>query len=98
MEGWFYLWRVTGKQQYRDWCWEVVEALERHCRATAGYTGIRNVNSLPVNNLLLIFFKCGFVHIFSGLRMMISPFLSSSNSCVFLDLSSCRIKNKFRAV
>uniref|UniRef100_A0A915LEK1 alpha-1,2-Mannosidase n=1 Tax=Meloidogyne javanica TaxID=6303 RepID=A0A915LEK1_MELJA len=49
VEGWFYLWRVTGKQQYRDWCWEVVEALERHCRATAGYTGIRNVNSLPVD-------------------------------------------------
>uniref|UniRef100_A0A914MF67 alpha-1,2-Mannosidase n=1 Tax=Meloidogyne incognita TaxID=6306 RepID=A0A914MF67_MELIC len=49
VEGWFYLWRVTGKQQYRDWCWEVVEALEKHCRATAGYTGIRNVNSLPVD-------------------------------------------------
>uniref|UniRef100_A0A1I8BQI8 alpha-1,2-Mannosidase n=1 Tax=Meloidogyne hapla TaxID=6305 RepID=A0A1I8BQI8_MELHA len=49
VEGWFYLWRVTGKQQYRDWCWEVVEALERYCRATAGYTGIRNVNSLPVD-------------------------------------------------
>jgi len=46
------LWRVTGKQQYRDWCWEVVEALEKHCRATAGYTGIRNVNSLPVNKFL----------------------------------------------
>lgn len=44
VEAWFYLWRVTGKQKYRDWCWEAVQALERHCRAEAGYSGIRNVN------------------------------------------------------
>lgn len=28
----FYLWRVTGKQQYRDWVWDMVQAFERHSR------------------------------------------------------------------
>jgi mannosyl-oligosaccharide alpha-1,2-mannosidase len=49
VEGWFYLWRVTGKQKYRDWSWEAVQAIEKNCRSEAGYSGIRNVNALRVS-------------------------------------------------
>ena len=45
IEGWFYLWRVTKQQKYRDWCWEAVQALERHCKTPNGYSGIKNVYS-----------------------------------------------------
>ncbi|CAG5136271.1 unnamed protein product [Candidula unifasciata] len=43
LEGWYYMWRLTKKQQYRDWAWDMVQALEKHCRAEAGYSGIRDV-------------------------------------------------------
>jgi mannosyl-oligosaccharide alpha-1,2-mannosidase len=51
VEGFFYLWRITGKQKYRDWSWEAVEAIEKHCRAEVGYSGIRNVNAQQVGIL-----------------------------------------------
>jgi mannosyl-oligosaccharide alpha-1,2-mannosidase len=43
VEGWFYLWRVTKEQKYRDWCWDAVLAIEKYCRTDGGYAGIRNV-------------------------------------------------------
>jgi mannosyl-oligosaccharide alpha-1,2-mannosidase len=42
-EGIFYLWRVTKKQQYREWGWKIFLAMERHCRAELGYTGLEDV-------------------------------------------------------
>lgn len=42
-ESYFVMWRLTHDQKYRDWGWEAVQALERHCKAEAGYTGIKNV-------------------------------------------------------
>ncbi|XP_078339202.1 mannosyl-oligosaccharide 1,2-alpha-mannosidase IA-like [Crassostrea virginica] len=39
----FYMWRLTKEEKYRDWNWEAVQALERHCRTDGGYTGIRDV-------------------------------------------------------
>ena len=32
MEAMFVLWRVTGKQRYRDWGWRMFQAFERHCK------------------------------------------------------------------
>ncbi|GFN80846.1 alpha-1,2-mannosidase [Plakobranchus ocellatus] len=43
VEGWFYMWRLTKKQKYRDWAWEMVQALDKHCRVPGGYTGIKDV-------------------------------------------------------
>lgn len=43
LEGWFYLWRYTKDQKYRDWAWDMVQSLERHCRVDGGYSGIQNV-------------------------------------------------------
>lgn len=37
---------MTKDQKYRDWAWDAVEALERHCRTESGYSGIRDVNSV----------------------------------------------------
>ncbi|KMZ09074.1 uncharacterized protein Dsimw501_GD24646, isoform C [Drosophila simulans] len=42
-ESYFVLWRLTHDQKYRDWGWEAVCALEKHCRTAHGYCGLRNV-------------------------------------------------------
>nr|CAA57963.1 alpha 1,2 mannosidase [Drosophila melanogaster] len=42
-ESYFVLWRLTHEQKYRDWGWEAVLALEKHCRTAHGYCGLRNV-------------------------------------------------------
>ncbi|GJQ84617.1 hypothetical protein Trydic_g10226 [Trypoxylus dichotomus] len=45
IESYFYLYRLTKDNKYREWGWEAVEALEKHCRVPGGYTGIKNVYS-----------------------------------------------------
>ncbi|XP_013138734.1 PREDICTED: mannosyl-oligosaccharide alpha-1,2-mannosidase isoform A-like [Papilio polytes] len=42
-ESYFIMWRLTKDQKYRDWGWEAVQALEKHCRVEGGYTGLMNV-------------------------------------------------------
>ncbi|XP_050669727.1 mannosyl-oligosaccharide alpha-1,2-mannosidase IA-like isoform X1 [Leptidea sinapis] len=42
-ESYFIMWRLTKEQKYRDWAWEAVQALEKHCRVEGGYTGLMNV-------------------------------------------------------
>lgn len=46
IEGWFYMWRVTKDRKYRDWAWEAVQAIEKHCLVPDGdgYSGISNVD------------------------------------------------------
>jgi len=48
IESYFVLWRTTHDPKYRDWAWEAFQAIEKHCRMEAGYSGIRNVGSIPV--------------------------------------------------
>lgn len=43
VESYFYLWRITHDSIYRDWAWEAVQALEKHCRTPTGYSGIKGV-------------------------------------------------------
>ncbi|XP_061072064.1 mannosyl-oligosaccharide 1,2-alpha-mannosidase IA [Conger conger] len=45
IESYMYMWRLTHDPKYRQWGWEAVEALERHCRVEAGFSGIRDVYS-----------------------------------------------------
>ena len=45
IESYFVLWRLTHDVRYRQWGWEAVQALEKHCRVDGGYTGIKNVYS-----------------------------------------------------
>uniref|UniRef100_A0A2M4CS39 alpha-1,2-Mannosidase n=1 Tax=Anopheles darlingi TaxID=43151 RepID=A0A2M4CS39_ANODA len=42
-ESYFIMWRLTHDQKYRDWGWDAIQALEKHCRTPTGYTGLKNV-------------------------------------------------------
>uniref|UniRef100_A0A0R3RFS0 alpha-1,2-Mannosidase n=1 Tax=Elaeophora elaphi TaxID=1147741 RepID=A0A0R3RFS0_9BILA len=48
IEGWFYLWRATRNNKYREWCWMAAKNIEKHCRTAGGYSGIKNVYSSEV--------------------------------------------------
>jgi mannosyl-oligosaccharide alpha-1,2-mannosidase len=59
VETYFYLWRITHDQKYRDWGWEVVESLEKNCRIeSGGYTGVKDVYSdkVPTDDVQQSFF------------------------------------------
>ncbi|EDW84347.1 uncharacterized protein Dwil_GK18972 [Drosophila willistoni] len=43
IESYLIFWRLTHQQKYRDWGWEIVEALEKYCRTPNGYSGLQNV-------------------------------------------------------
>ena len=43
IESYFYLWRMTKDNKYREWAWDAVQALEKYCRTKNGYSGINNV-------------------------------------------------------
>ncbi|CAH8873117.1 unnamed protein product [Trichobilharzia szidati] len=45
VESYFYLWRFTKDPKYRDWAWDVVQALDKYCRTGAGFSGIEDVYS-----------------------------------------------------
>lgn len=47
VESYFVLWRLTHDPIYREWGWETVQALEKHCRVEGGgYSGLIDVNQL----------------------------------------------------
>ncbi|CAF4340933.1 unnamed protein product [Rotaria socialis] len=50
IETWFYLWRNTHEQIYRDWAWQAIISLEKYCRVEGGYSGIRDVYSSVVSH------------------------------------------------
>lgn len=43
IETYFYMWRFTKEQKYRDWAWEAVQALEKNCKTDSGYSGLKDV-------------------------------------------------------
>ena len=43
VESYFYMWRMTHDQKYRDWAWDVVLSLEKYCKTPNGYQGLINV-------------------------------------------------------
>uniref|UniRef100_A0A8C7ZNT0 alpha-1,2-Mannosidase n=1 Tax=Oryzias sinensis TaxID=183150 RepID=A0A8C7ZNT0_9TELE len=45
IETYMYMWRFTHDPKYREWGWEAVQALERHCKVEGGYSGVRDVYS-----------------------------------------------------
>jgi len=45
VESYFVLWRLTKDPKYRDWGWQVVQALELNCKVEGGYSGLRSVNT-----------------------------------------------------
>jgi len=48
-ESLFLAWRMTGDIKYRDYAWNIFQAIEKHCRlADGGYATVINVDSVPV--------------------------------------------------
>lgn len=45
IESYFILWRLTHDQKYRDWAWDAAQAIEKYCRTSGGFSGIRDVYS-----------------------------------------------------
>ena len=45
VESYFYLWRVTKEQKFRDWAWEAFLALNTSCRGEFGFYGLNDVNN-----------------------------------------------------
>lgn len=45
MEALFILWRMTHEQKWRDHAWDIMQALDKHCRTSTGYAGLRDVGS-----------------------------------------------------
>ena len=43
VESYFLMWRLTKDPKYREWGWEMIQALDKHCKSEAGYSGIRSV-------------------------------------------------------
>ena len=53
VESYFYLWRITKDPKYREWGYEMLQQIERHCKKAHGYAGVKNVwsgGSMEVQN------------------------------------------------
>ncbi|CAG2178448.1 unnamed protein product, partial [Oppiella nova] len=46
IESYFYLWRLTHDQRFRDYAWSAAQAIQRHCRTDYGFSGIRNTSDV----------------------------------------------------
>lgn len=50
IEAYFYMWRYTHDQKYREWAWEAAQNIEKYCRVGVGYCGIRDVATTAVSH------------------------------------------------
>lgn len=49
VESLFLGWRMTGDPKYREWGWQVFQAIEKHCKVPGGgYSGVQSVTEDPV--------------------------------------------------
>lgn len=46
IETYWYLWRFTHDPRYRQWGWEAALAIEKSCRVSGGFSGVKDVYSL----------------------------------------------------
>lgn len=45
IESFFYLYRYTKDERYREWGWSIVEALNKHSRTAAGFSALNDTRS-----------------------------------------------------
>jgi mannosyl-oligosaccharide alpha-1,2-mannosidase len=50
VESYFYLWRMTKENKYRDWAWDVAKAIEKYCKTDSGYSGLSSVSIIKVGD------------------------------------------------
>jgi mannosyl-oligosaccharide alpha-1,2-mannosidase len=48
LESLFYLYRITGNETYREWSWNIFQAINKHTRTRYGFAKVSDVRSLPV--------------------------------------------------
>jgi mannosyl-oligosaccharide alpha-1,2-mannosidase len=46
MESYYYAYRITGDQQYRDWAWEAFVAINATTRVGSGFSSVTDVNAV----------------------------------------------------
>ena len=50
VESLFLLHRLTGDEKYREWAWQIFQAIEQHCRvASGGYSNLKTVAKPPAS-------------------------------------------------
>lgn len=45
IESFYYAWRVTGDEKYREWVWNAFVSINKYCRTDSGFAGLKNVNA-----------------------------------------------------
>ncbi|XP_078512465.1 mannosyl-oligosaccharide 1,2-alpha-mannosidase IB [Lissotriton helveticus] len=45
IETYWYMWRFTHDPKYRQWGWEAAQAIEKYCRVSGGFSGVKDVYS-----------------------------------------------------
>ncbi|XP_063999053.1 mannosyl-oligosaccharide 1,2-alpha-mannosidase IB isoform X1 [Pogoniulus pusillus] len=45
IETYWYMWRFTHDPKYRQWGWEATQAIEKYCRVSGGFSGVKDVYS-----------------------------------------------------
>uniref|UniRef100_A0A8C6LBN6 alpha-1,2-Mannosidase n=1 Tax=Nothobranchius furzeri TaxID=105023 RepID=A0A8C6LBN6_NOTFU len=45
IETYWYMWRFTHDPKYRQWGWEAAQAIDRYCRVSGGFSGVKDVYS-----------------------------------------------------
>jgi len=56
VETFFVLHHLTKDPIYREWGWEIFQAIEEHCKTEAGYAAIRNVDTMEQDDRMESFF------------------------------------------
>uniref|UniRef100_A0A674PPM8 alpha-1,2-Mannosidase n=1 Tax=Takifugu rubripes TaxID=31033 RepID=A0A674PPM8_TAKRU len=45
IETYWYMWRFTHDPKYRQWGWEAAQAIDKYCRVSGGFSGVKDVYS-----------------------------------------------------
>ncbi|KAM9319527.1 mannosyl-oligosaccharide 1,2-alpha-mannosidase IB [Gastrophryne carolinensis] len=45
IETYWYMWRYTHDPKYRAWGWEAAQAIDKYCRVSGGFSGVKDVYS-----------------------------------------------------
>jgi mannosyl-oligosaccharide alpha-1,2-mannosidase len=56
VETFYILYHLTKDPVYREWGWEIFQAIEEHCKTEIGYASINDVETMKQNNRMESFF------------------------------------------
>ena len=55
-ETFYILYHLTKDPVYREWSWEIFQAIEEHCKTDAGYVALKNVDTKKQDDRMESFF------------------------------------------